>query len=208
MAAKAAGPIRVMCVEDLRLVRDGLVMILGQDPGLTVVASGTGEEAVALLRQHRPDVTVLDLQLSKTSGVNVIRALRAQDANTRILVLTMCDAEQDLEPAFAAGATGYLPKDTSSSELLRMIREVNRQRPSTGSAAHIAKRTNVALTAREVEVIELIGRGMRNKEIAALLEIHGRTVDVHVKNVLRKLRVNDRLTAVQIARRRGVLRQF
>jgi DNA-binding NarL/FixJ family response regulator len=183
-------------------------MILGQDPGLTVVASGTGEEAVALLRQYRPDVTVLDLQLCKTSGVNVIRALRAQDANARILVLTMCDGEQDLEPAFAAGATGYLPKDTISSELLRMIREVNRQRPSTGSAADIAKRTNVALTAREVEVIELIGRGMRNKEIAALLEIHGRTVDVHVKNVLRKLRVNDRLMAVQIARRRGLLRQF
>jgi DNA-binding NarL/FixJ family response regulator len=172
------------------------------------VASGSGEEAVDLFRKHRPDVTVLDLQLCKTSGVTVIRALRAQDANARILVLTMCDGEQDLEPAFAAGATSYLLKDTFSSDLLRMIHEVSRQRPSTGSASHVVKRTNVALTAREIEVIELIGRGMRNKEIAALLEIHGRTVDVHVKNVLRKLRANDRLMAVQIARRRGVLRQF
>lgn len=202
--------IRVLCVDDHRIVREGIALIIGRQPDMKVIASATtGAEAVALFDLHRPDITLMDLQLGSMSGVDAIREIRRQDAVARIVVLTMFHGDEDIHRALAAGAVTYLLKDTLSDDLIRVIREVHAgQAPviSPDVQARLAERaTGPTLTPREIQVVELISTGMRNKEIAAALGISEETAQVHVKNILAKLKVQDRTAAVNVALRRGII---
>jgi DNA-binding NarL/FixJ family response regulator len=201
--------IRVMCVEDHRIVRDGIAFIINHEPDMEVVGScATGEEAVALYKACRPDVTLMDLRLGATSGVDAIRAIRQEDPEARIVVLTMYEGDEDIYRAHQAGATTYLLKDTLSADLIRVVREVHQgERPVVPAVqARLAQRAGMAtLTSREIEVLQLISQGLRNKEIGATLGITEGTVQIHVKNIFSKLHVNDRTGAVQVAVRRGLI---
>jgi two-component system NarL family response regulator len=203
------GTIRVMCVEDHRIVREGLALIINQEPDMKVVgACATGDEAVSLYRTSRPDVTLMDLRLGATSGVDAIKAIRKEDPNARIIVLTMYEGDEDIFRAHQAGATTYLLKDTLSSDLVRVVREVHKgERPVLPEVqARLAERASMpTLTSREIEVLQLISQGLRNKEVGAMLGITEGTVQIHVKNIFAKLNVNDRTGAVQVAVRRGLI---
>jgi two-component system NarL family response regulator len=201
--------IRVMCVEDHRIVREGLALIINQEPDMKIVGScATVDEAIELYRTVRPDVTLMDLRLGGASGVDAIKAIRRDNADARIIVLTMYEGDEDIFRAHQAGATTYLLKDMLSSDLVRVVREVHAgERPVLPEVqARLAERASMpTLTAREIEVLTLISQGLRNKEVGAMLGITEGTVQIHVKNIFAKLNVNDRTGAVQVAVRRGLI---
>ena len=205
----ATAPIRVMCVEDHRIVREGLALIINQEPDMKIVGScATVNEAIELYRTVHPDVTLMDLRLGTASGVDAIKAIRADNPEARIIVLTMYEGDEDIFRAHQAGATTYLLKDTLSADLVRVVREVHAgERPVLPEVqARLAERASMpTLTSREVEVITLISQGLRNKEVGAMLGITEGTVQIHVKNIFAKLSVNDRTGAVQVAVRRGLI---
>jgi two-component system NarL family response regulator len=207
--AEVSPPIRVLCVDDHRIVRDGLALIVGHEPDMEVVGSAaSGEEALALYESCRPDVTLMDLRLGSMSGVDVIRAIRSKHPAARIVVLTMYEGDEDIYRAHEAGATTYLLKDTLSSNLIRVVRAVHAgERPiDPAIEARLAERASLPkLTSRENEVLRLLAEGLRNKEIATSLGIAEGTVQIHIKNIFVKLGVTDRLAAVQIAQRRGLV---
>ncbi len=202
--------IRVLCVDDHRIVRDGLALIINQQPDMEVVAFGaTGEQSVDLFRRHHPDVTLMDLHLGLMSGVDAIRAIRKENPAARIVVLTMSQGDEDIHSALDAGAAAYLLKDTVADDLVRVIRAVNAgEQPPI--ACEIRERLDEGaarprLSPREVQVVDLISKGLRNKEIAATLGISEETVQVHVKRMLAKLNVRDRTAAISVALRRGII---
>lgn len=201
--------IRVLCVEDHRIVREGLALIINQEPDMRVVGScATVDEAIDLYRTLTPDVTLMDLRLGAASGVDAIKAIRKHDPEARIIVLTMYEGDEDIFRAHQAGATTYLLKDTLSSDLVRVVRQVHAgERPVLPEVkARLAERASMpTLTSREVEVLQLISQGLRNKEVGAMLGITEGTVQIHVKNIFAKLNVNDRTGAVQVAVRRGLI---
>ena len=201
--------IRVLCVDDHRLVLQGIALIIGTQPDLEVVGCATtGEEAVHLFRAHRPDVTLLDLQLPRMSGLDTIREIRTENPEARVIVVTMYQGDEDIHRALEAGAATYLLKDTLSDELVKMVREVHRGgRPMTEDIQlRLAERSSYQpLTRREIEVLDLISEGLRNKDIAVMLGISNETVQVHVKNIFAKLDVEDRTAAVHVALRRGII---
>jgi two-component system NarL family response regulator len=201
--------IRVLCVDDHRIVREGITLIIGREPDMEVVASAaTGEEAVRLFERHQPDVTLMDLQLGAMSGVDAIRAIRLTSPEARVVVLTMYQGDEDIHRALEAGAFTYLLKDTLSDDLIRVVRDVHSgQHPvSPDVQARLAERADrPTLTPREIQVVELISQGMRNREIAVSLGISEKTAQVHVKNILAKLSVTDRTAAVNVALRRGIV---
>jgi DNA-binding NarL/FixJ family response regulator len=201
--------IRVLCVDDHRIVREGIGLIIARQPDMEVVGSAaTGEEAVSLFKRDRPDVTLMDLQLATMSGLEAIQAIRREDADARIIVLTMYQGDEDIHRALAAGATTYLLKDTLSDDLIRFVREVHAgRRPIRADVkARLDERaTQPTLTPREVQVMELVSEGRRNKEIAVLLGISEETVQVHLKNIFAKLKVGERTAAVNVAIRRGIV---
>ncbi len=205
----STAPIRVLCVDDHRLVREGISLVIERDPGIRVVgAVSSGEEALACYEALRPDVTLMDLQLGGLSGIEAIGRLRAIDAAARIVVLTVLQGDEDIFRALKAGAVTYLLKDTLSQDLVRVIREVHAGLRPMGPTveARLSERAALAaLSDREVQVVELLSQGMRNKEIAAALGITERTAEVHVRNILTKLQVKDRTAAVSIAIRRGII---
>ncbi len=198
-----------MCVEDHRIVREGLALIINQEPDMKMVGScSTVNEAIELHRSCKPDVTLMDLRLGSASGVDAIKAIRAERPSARIIVLTMYEGDEDIFRAHQAGATTYLLKDTLSSDLVRVVRAVHAgERPVVPEVqARLAERATMGtLTAREIEVLQLISQGLRNKEVGAMLGITEGTVQIHVKNIFAKLNVNDRTGAVQVAVRRGLI---
>ncbi len=201
--------IGVLCVDDHRLMREGIAFILGMHPDVRVVAEASnGEEAVAMYQQFRPDVTLMDLQLPRLNGLEATRAIRKIDPAARIVVLTMYQGDEDIYRAIQAGAVGYVLKDSLSDELLRVIREVHRGGNAVPPdvAAKLALRTSHAsLTTREVQVLEVLRTGMRNKEIADALGITEETARTHIKNIFLKLNVHDRTAALAEAVRRGLV---
>ena len=205
----SAPAIRVLCVDDHRIVREGIALIIGQQPDMEVVgAAASGEEAVALFESCRPDVTLMDLRLAGMSGVDAIRTIRGRHPDARIVVLTMYEGDEDIYRAHEAGAITYLLKDTLTDDLIRVVRDVHHgKRPMMPAVeASLAQRASQpTLTAREIEVLSLLARGMRNKEIAAALGIAEGTVQIHLKNIFAKLSVNDRTAALQVAIRRGLV---
>jgi DNA-binding NarL/FixJ family response regulator len=201
--------IRVLCVDDHRIVREGLALIVNHQPDMEVVGSvSSGEEAVERFMKLRPDITLMDLQLDGMSGVEAIRAIRKQAPNARIVVLTMYQGDEDIYRALQAGAATYILKDTLSDDLIRVVHEVHAGKHPVmpDVEARLAERAaNPTLTPREIQVIELVSQGMRNKELAAELGISEETAHVHVRNILTKLKVKDRSAAITVAYRRGII---
>jgi two-component system NarL family response regulator len=201
--------IRVLCVDDHPIVREGLISAITDHGDMVVIGeAATGEEAVALFKQHQPDITLMDLRLRGLSGLDAIRQIRAHQPDARIIVLTMYEGDEDIYRALAAGAVTYLLKDTLSDDLLRVVREVHAGgAPMTQEVeARLAERaTHPRLTPRELEVIERVANGLRNKEIAEDLGIRLDTVEAHLKNIFAKLGVSERISAVKIALRRGIV---
>lgn len=201
--------IRVLCTEDHSIVREGIALIINRQPDMEVIASAaSGEEAIALFRTHQPDVTLMDLRLGTMSGVETIRALRQLQPEARIVVLTMYQGDEDIYRALEAGAAAYLLKDTLADELVNVIRSVyeGRQPMTPDVQERLAERASrPSLTPREVQVLELIAEGMRNREIARVLHLSEETVEVHAKNIRTKLGVKDRTAAVNVAIKRGII---
>jgi two-component system, NarL family, response regulator len=201
--------IKVLCVDDHRIVREGLGLIISRQPDMEVVGTASsGEEAVEAFERCRPDITLMDLNLRGMSGLDAIKAIRRQEGRARIVVLTMHQGEEYIHRALEAGAASYLLKDTLSDHLVDVIRDVyegRRTLPPDVEARLAARASNAHLTPREVQVVSLIAQGMRNKEIAAALGISFETAQVHVKNILGKLKVQDRTAAVSVAVRRGII---
>jgi len=210
MSVTKKAVITVLCVDDHPLVLDGIMQKINRQPDMTVVATATdGRQAVELFKRHRPDVTVMDLQLPGMSGLDAIQAIRSDNPKARIVVLTMYQGDEDIFRALKSGAATYLLKDTPSDELVRAVRDVHLGLSSL--PANVAQRLatrpfDEGLTARGMEVLRLLAAGMRNKEIAAALDISQETVQGHVKKILRTLEVNDRTAAVTVAIRRGIIR--
>ena len=205
------GSIRILIAEDHTVVRDGLVAIIRQERDLTVVAdTGDGQQAVELWKQHRPDVTLMDLRMPVLDGVNAIYQIRAIDPGARIIVLTTYDGDEDIYRGMRAGARSYLLKDVRREELFQCIRAVHAGRTymPPAIAAKLAERMPAeALTPREHQVLQLLAEGKPNKLIAADLSITEVTVKSHVQSLFRKLNVLSRTEALAVATRKGLLHQ-
>jgi len=201
--------IRVLCADDHRLMREGIARIVGVQPDMTVVAQASdGEQAVAQFLKYRPDVTLMDLEMPTMTGIQAIQAIRGHHADARIVVLTMYHGDEDIHRAIAAGAMGYLLKDTLPDDLIRVIREVHSGRraiPPEIAAALEQRASQPTLTFRESQVLELLATGKRNKEIAAALGISGDTASAHIKSIFQKFNVHDRTAALAEALRRGII---
>jgi DNA-binding NarL/FixJ family response regulator len=208
MNKQSAHPIRILTVDDHPLVREGIAAVLeAQSDMMLIGEASSGFEAIALFREHRPDVTLMDLRMPDMSGLQTIATLRAEFPNARIIVLTTYSGDVQAAAALKAGARGYLLKSLVRNELLETIRAVhagNRRVPAevaTEIAEHVA---DDDLTGREVEILKRVASGWSNKVIAAQLSISEDTVKSHMKSVLEKLGARDRTHAVTIALRRGI----
>ena len=191
------------------MIRAGLTATIDPEADMTVVASAsTGREGVEQYRQHQPDVMLIDLKMPEMGGVDAIRSIRAEFPSAKIIVVSTYQGDEDIFRALDAGAITYLLKDTLAEKLVEVIREVaGGGRPILPEIAQqlTSRMFHAALTAREIEVLQLVAKGMRNKEIAADLKISDDTVQGHVKNILAKLSVHDRTEAVAVAVRRGIV---
>jgi DNA-binding NarL/FixJ family response regulator len=200
--------IRILCVDDHPIVRDGLASIFALQADMEMVGTAeSGEQALELFRSLRPDITLVDLRLPDMSGQELTRRILAHAPDARIIVLTSFEGDADIERALAAGARGYVVKGIVREELLGAIRAVHAGKKHIPGpvaeklAEHLGSEK---LSQRELQVLEQIAAGKRNKEIGAALSISEDTVKMHVKNILEKLQVNDRTEAVTIALRRGI----
>jgi two-component system NarL family response regulator len=201
--------IRILVAEDHLVARVGVSTIVNMQPDMTVVADASnGQQAVELFRKHRPDVTLLDLRMPGMGGVEAAMAIRAEFPNARMIALTTYGGDEDIRRALAAGVLAYLTKDVLHDELLKAIRAVNAGQtylPAAVAAALAAQLPRPDLSAREVQVLGLIVRGLANKQIAYTLNIAEHTVKNHVKSILSKLGVQDRTQAATAAIQRGII---
>lgn len=201
--------IRILAVDDHSLLRDGVAKLLGAQPDMELIAEASnGREAIEQFRLHRPDVTLMDLQMPEMNGVDAIMAIRAEFPHARIIVLTTYTGDVQVLRALRAGAQGYLLKNLLRKELLDTIRLVHaghKRIPPTVASELAEHATDEGLSDREIQVLTLISGGNANKEIAARLSITEETVKGHVKNILAKLGANDRTHAVTIGLKRGII---
>jgi DNA-binding NarL/FixJ family response regulator len=207
-AVRAAG-IRVLVADDHAVVREGLAAIIGRQPDMRVVAEAqSGREAVALWKQHRPGVTLLDLRMPELDGVGALQEIRTEEPSARVIVLTTYDTDEDIYRGMRAGAKAYLLKDARREDLLDCIRRVHAGETfvPAGIAAKLAEHLGATeLTFREAEVLRLMASGKTNKEIGCNLFISETTVKSHVKRIFAKLSVLSRTEAVAAASRRGLI---
>jgi DNA-binding NarL/FixJ family response regulator len=205
----SSGKIKVLSVDDHPLLREGLAAIVNSQDDLEMVAqAASGREAIQLFRQHRPDVTLMDLRMPDGSGIDVVSAIVAEFPDARIVMLTTFEGDVEIQRSLAAGARGYLLKTTPPVELVEVIRQVHagKKRIPQEVAAQLAEHiADERLTSREIDVLQHVASGNRNRDIAEQLFISEETVKVHVKHIMEKLGARDRTSAVAIAVRRGII---
>ena len=207
--SRDAKPIRILAADDHPLLRHGIASLVNAEPDMELVAqASTGREAVEQFQLHRPDITLMDLQMSDMSGIEAMIAIRSEFPDARLIVLTTYSGDVQVLRALKAGARAYILKGRVHGELLDAIRAVHsgQKRIPQELAAGLAEHTGEdELSTRELEVLRLVAAGNANKEIAAQLSIGEDTVKRHVTNILAKLRANDRTHAVTIGLKRGIL---
>lgn len=209
MTVAASEPIRVLCVDDHPLVRKGIASILANETDMRLVAEGgNGRQAIELFRQHRPDVTLMDLRMPELDGISAIRAIRQEFPDAKIIALTSFDGDQDMYRALEAGVRGYLLKEMVHSEVLQAIRLVQSGMKimPEGVSTPPKSEPQPTLTPREVEVLTLVAQGLSNKEVAVRLGTASGTIKMHVQNILAKFDATDRTHAVTLALQRGIIR--
>jgi len=198
----------VLVVDDHPIMRLGIVAIINAQKDMKVCAqAGSGEEAVRLFHENRPDVTLMDLRLPGMSGLEALRTIRREDPTARCVVLTTYEGDEDIHQALAAGAAGYLIKAMSNDTLVDALRRVhagNRFLPAPVAESLATRTPNSDLSPREREVLSLLVHGKTNKDIAASLRITEATVKCHVSVILERLGVGDRTQAVITALQRGL----
>lgn len=201
--------IRVLSVDDHPLLSEGIAAMVNSQPDMHLVSqAASGTEAIQKYREHRPDVTLMDLRLPDLSGIDAMIAIRTEFADARVVMLTTFEGDAEIHRALRAGARGYLLKNMPPGEILDVIRQVHagKRRVPTEIAAQLAEHmSDEELTAREVEVLRKVVDGNRNKDIAEILFISEETVKVHVKHIMEKLGAKDRTQAIAIAVRRGII---
>jgi two-component system NarL family response regulator len=207
--AAASVKITVVIADDHPIVRMGLRALIDAQPDMQLLAEAQGgAAAVEAYTKHRPDVMLVDLRMPGMSGRDVITAIRNQIPEAKIIVLTSFDGDEDVFRAVQAGARGYLLKASPPDEVLKAIRAVHAggRLIAPDVAARLADRVNSpSLTSREIAVLELVAKGLSNKEIAAALSLAEDTVKNHLKHVFSKLEVSDRTEAVLLAVQRGII---
>jgi DNA-binding NarL/FixJ family response regulator len=201
--------IRVILVDDHPVVRFGLAAIIGLQPDMVVVAeAGSGEEACSICARHPADVVLMDLRLPGLSGLEAIRAIRKSHPKLRFIILTTYDGDEDIHRALEAGAQAYILKGMSHNELVNAIRTVHsglKYIPASVSKSLAERPPHSELSARELEVLELIVKGHSNREIGEALGISEATVKWHVNIILSRLNVSDRTQATVAALQRGIV---
>ncbi len=201
--------IKVFSVDDHPLLREGIAAIINNQPDMLMVAqAATGGEAIQKFREHRPEVTLMDLRLPDMSGIDALITIRSEFPEARVIVLTTFEGDVEIQRSLAAGARGYLLKSTPPRELVEVIRQVHagKKRIPKEVAASLAEHIGEeSLTERELDVLRLVAEGNRNRDIAARLFISEETVKVHIKHIMEKLAASDRTQAVAIGVRRGII---
>jgi DNA-binding NarL/FixJ family response regulator len=205
----AARPIRVLCVDDHPLIRKGIASILDFEPDMQLAGEAeNGQQAVMLFRELRPDVVLMDIRMPELDGIAATQMIRQEFPDARIIALTSYDGDQDIYRALDAGVRGYLLKETVHADVLQAIRTVHtgkRLMPSDVAVRLSEHFPGIALTRREIEVLEWVARGLGNRDIAERLGTASGTIKVHVQNILEKLGASDRTQAVTIALQRGII---
>jgi two-component system NarL family response regulator len=203
--------IRILIVDDHPAIRKGLTATLEPEPDMEIVGSAaTRQQAFEMWEKTRPDITLMDLALEcGAGGVEAIRQIRQYAPSAKIVVFSAFTADEDVYQALQSGAVTFLTKDTPDEELVRTIRAVHsggRPIPPEIARTLADRLTQSQLTAREIEVLTLVAKGLRNKEIGATLAIAEETVQSHMKHILSKMGVNDRTRAAVVAMQRGIVR--
>lgn len=205
-----AKPVTVMIVDDHPVVRDGLCAMISAEADIEVVGeAGSGAEALTMIPRLRPAVVLMDLLLPDIGGSDVIQKISTNSGDTAFIVLTSVAGDEEIYRALEAGARGYLFKDMARKDLIHAIRMVAKgQRfiPDKVGSRIAENLPRPGLTAREIEVLQFVAGGLRNKEIAFQLNVSEATVNAHIKHILEKLNASDRTQAVTIALRRGIIR--
>src|SRR5687767_861163 len=204
-----ADKLKIMLVDDHYLVRMGLASIIALEADMTICAeASSGEQARALFRAHRPDVTLMDLRLPGMNGTEAARTIRMEFPDARIVMISTYVCDEEIYGALQAGAMAYLVKSVQREELTRAIRKAaagQRHIPAEVAARLADRMTRSQLSTRELEVLRLLVVGRRNREIAGALDITEGTVKLHVSSILGKLGVSDRTEAVTRALQRGIV---